>query len=70
MKLNVELEPGWRIVELRHNPGQFLCTIVISNTAGKTWEAGYDLQKGIFITTLPITIDASLIRNILRSIMQ
>lgn len=66
-RLNIQIEKGWRLVEVRHEPPNFLCSVVIANDQGKTWIAGYDLGKGIFLSDLPITIDASQIRNIIRN---
>jgi hypothetical protein len=72
-RVNVQLEPGWRVSDVVHTDDSVTPTFFVyvqKTSSGQIWSARFDLDKNVFLDNLPITVDASLVRNIIRNALQ
>lgn len=70
--LAFQIEPSWRVVlvEQVDESAIFVVTIEKGDGSGRRWNARFDLDKGVFLDHLPITIDSGSIRNVIRGLVQ
>lgn len=73
-KVFLPIENDWAITEVTDlmggdDPAVFVVYVENIHSRGMKYPARFDVNKGVFLDTLPITTDAANVRNLLRNLI-